>query len=104
MLVSFSVFPLGKGESLSEDVSEIILLVRQSGLQYRLGAMETTVEGDPDSIWSLLRRCHEGMRARSSRVLTQITIDDRQDRLDGMEGKIRSIESRFSGEKGMKKE
>jgi uncharacterized protein (TIGR00106 family) len=96
MLASFSVFPLGKGESLSEDVSEIIKRVKESGLKFRLGAMETTVEGDPDSVWTLLRLCHEGMRVRSSRVLTHIIIDDRQDASDRLEGKIRSVESHFS--------
>ncbi|MDM7925546.1 MAG: MTH1187 family thiamine-binding protein [bacterium] len=104
MLASFYILPLDKGESLSEDVSEIVLLAMQSGLKYRIGAMETTIEGDPDPVWSLLRRCHEGMRARSSRVLTQITIDDRQNALDRMEGKIRSIESHIRDKKGIKKE
>ena len=45
MLASFSVLPVGIGEALSEHVARIIDIIDASGLDYRLGAMETTVEG-----------------------------------------------------------
>jgi uncharacterized protein (TIGR00106 family) len=95
MLTSFSIIPVGKSESLSEDVAEIFRLVSESGVDFKLGAMETTVEGEPDAVWALLRRCHERMRGRSTRVLTHITIDDREGASGRIDGKVASVRSRL---------
>ena len=48
MLASFSVLPFGVGEALSEHVAKIIAIIDESGLDYRLGAMATTVEGSEE--------------------------------------------------------
>ena len=48
MLATFSVLPVGVGEALSEHVARIIDIIDASGLDYRLGAMATTVEGGED--------------------------------------------------------
>jgi len=45
MLVEFSITPIGRGESLSEDVARILDLVDRSGLNYKLTPMGTIVEG-----------------------------------------------------------
>ena len=46
MLASFSIAPVGVGENLSEHVAEIVDIIDKSGLKYKLGAMQTTVEGE----------------------------------------------------------
>ncbi len=92
MLASFSVVPVGAGEELKEYIADIIRLIAASGLEYRLGAMETTVEGEPDKVWDLIRRCHERMRANTSRVFTHIAIDDRKGASGRLTGKVKDIE------------
>jgi len=92
MLASFSVVPVGFGEELKEYVADIVRIITASGLDYRLGAMETTVEGEPDRVWDLIRRCHERMRARMPRVLTHIAIDDRKDAVGRLTGKVKDVE------------
>ena len=52
MLASFSVVPIGVGEELKTQVAEVVGLIRDSGLAYRLGAMQTTVEGEPDAVFA----------------------------------------------------
>ena len=37
MIVGFSIIPLGKGESLSEDVVKAVKIIEESGLKYQLG-------------------------------------------------------------------
>jgi uncharacterized protein (TIGR00106 family) len=92
MLASFSVIPVGAGEELKEYIADIVRIIAASGLEYRLGAMETTVEGDPGEVWDLIRRCHERMRSRTPRVLTHIAIDDRKDAVGRLTGKIKDVE------------
>jgi len=95
MLVSFSVAPFDKGESLSKYVAEVIKLIDNSGLDYRLGAMNTTVEGDANEIFDLLKKCHLKMREYSNRVVTHIAIDDREGAKNRLVGKPESIEKRL---------
>ena len=78
MLAEFSVFPIGKGEGLSQYVSQIIKMIDESGLEYRLNPMGTVVEGEWDQVLDLIKQCHHKMRQLSTRVITNISIDDRE--------------------------
>ncbi len=94
MLVNFSVFPVGAGESLSGQVKEIIEIIDSSGLSYRLGAMGTTVEGEWDEVMSVVKKCHYKLREKNRRVYLVMTVDDREGAESRLEGKIRSIEEK----------
>lgn len=91
MIAVFTVVPHGK-EALSKDVAQVIDMIDRSGVEYQLTSMGTILEGEPDEIWSLIRRCHEKMRTLSRRVSTHITIDDRQDEKGAMQSKVADIE------------
>ncbi len=93
MLASFAVIPLGVGEELKVPVAEIIKLVKAAGLPYRVGAMQTTVEGEPDQVFALIRQCHARMRDLAPRVLTTITIDDRAGAQGRLTGKVADVEA-----------
>jgi len=95
VIAHFTVVPMGK-ESLSEDVARVIDLIDKSGIEYRLTSMGTIIEGEPDVVWSLIRKCHETMRASSRRVVTTITIDDREGKSGAIQSKIDRIEKRLS--------
>ena len=92
MLASFSVLPVGVGEALSEHVARVIAIIEESGLDYRLGAMETTVEGGENEVMNLIMKCHRAARDTAPRVLTSITIDDRAGATGRLTGKIEDIE------------
>lgn len=92
MLASFSVLPVGVGEALSEHVAKIVAIIDESGLDYRLGAMQTTVEGNPEEVMGLIMKCHDAMRAVAPRVLTSMTIDDREGAEGRITGKIADVE------------
>lgn len=95
MIASFSIVPLGEGESVSEQVAACLALVRESGLPHQLTPMATIVEGDLDEVLQLIARCHREARKGSRRVLTRIEIDDREDRRDAMSAKVASVEARL---------
>lgn len=92
MLASFSIVPVGSGEELKEHIAAIMELIDKSGLAYKLGAMQTTVEGDQDQIMTLIMACHNKMRERCARVLTNITIDDREGASKRLTGKVTDVE------------
>jgi uncharacterized protein (TIGR00106 family) len=92
VLASFSVLPVGVGEALSEHVAKIVAIIDESGLDYRLGAMETTVEGNEDEVMALIMKCHDAARLLAPRVLTSIKIDDRDGATGRLTGKIRDVE------------
>ena len=92
MIVEFSLVPIGKGEELGELVAKIVDIVDVSGLSYQLTAMGTLVEGEWDDIMELIKECHFKMRQYSSRVLTLISIDDREKAKSRLKGKVNEVE------------
>lgn len=95
MLVSFSVSPLGKGESVSEFVAPIIDIIEKSGLPNKTNPMGTVVEGSWDEVMELVKKCHDAVLDNSARVITNIKIDDRPGKPNRMEGKIKSVEEKL---------
>jgi len=98
MLAIFSTFPVGKGESLSKDVAEVIRMVEDSGIDCQTTAMGTLLEGDWDTVMDLIKRCHHKLRETSTRVYTKITIDDREGAVGRLKGKVASVEKHLGRE------
>jgi uncharacterized protein (TIGR00106 family) len=98
MIVEFSITPLGKGESLSQDVAMVLDLVDKSGLDYRLTPMGTIIEGEWDEVLALIKRCHEAMLQRANRVSTWIHIDDRKGAKGRIRHKVEAVEKRLGRE------
>lgn len=96
MIVQFSVVPVGTGESLSEFVSHIIKIVKDSGLPYNLTAMGTIVEGEWDDIMALVKECRTKALKETGRVLINMTMDIRPDKpMDRISEKVRSVEKKL---------
>ena len=92
MLASFAVVPIGVGEELKEHIAEVLEIIAGSGLPYKLGAMQTTIEGEPGEVMALIMTCHNHLMERCARVLTHITIDDRRGATGRLEGKVKDVE------------
>jgi len=93
MIAEFSIIPVGKDESLGELVAKIVDVIDTSGLPYKLTAMGTLVEGEWDDIQELIKECHFRMKRFSSRVMTFISIDDREGAKGRLEGKVEDVEN-----------
>ena len=93
MIAGFSIVPIGVGEELKEHIAGLVPILEDSGLPFRMGAMQTTIEGDTDPVMATILACHRHMRTAAARVLTQITIDDRAGATDRLTGKVRDVES-----------
>ncbi len=95
MVVNFSIVPIGKKSSLSVQVAEILRIVSESGINYKLHSMGTILEGDWDEIMRLIKKCHKKILKDSDRVLTTITIDDHKGRTGRITGKVKSVEKKL---------
>lgn len=81
MLAELEIIPIGTTTpSISPLLAEVVKLIDESGLEYRVGSMGTVVEGEWDDVMALAKRCHQVMLKFSDRVMTTIRIDDRKDR------------------------
>ena len=96
-IVAVSISPVGSGASVGEFVSEALRVVdSQDRVRYRLDPMFTTLEGDLDEIFALVRRMQEAVfAAGAERVGTVIKIDDRRDRTVRMEDKVSAVARRL---------
>src|SRR5256885_12154147 len=93
VLLDFSMSPLGKGESVSPYVARCLGVVAASGLDYRLHAMGTTLEGELDEVLGVVRRCFEALQPDCDRVSCSIKIDYRKGPGGRLEGKVRKVQA-----------
>lgn len=94
MLMELIVIPLGRGPSVSGDVADLLKIIDSSGLDYRLTATGTNVEGTWDQLLGVARQCHQKMRKKTSRVVTTIKIDDYAERTGRLSAMVKSVESK----------
>ncbi len=100
-IVAVSISPTigtpDEGVSVSRYVARALEVVRaQQAVRFRLDPMFTTLVGDLDEIFALIRRMQEAVvDAGAVRVGTVLKIDDRRDRTVAMEDKVRSVEEQL---------
>ena len=93
MIAQFSVYPIGEGTSLSRFVKKGVAVIAQSGFNYEVGGMATTVEvPDLDALFALVKKVHaahvdEGAR----RVVIDLKVDDRRDKKATIKSKKGSV-------------
>ncbi|MDH4035335.1 MAG: MTH1187 family thiamine-binding protein, partial [candidate division Zixibacteria bacterium] len=89
MLFNLTMFPTsGRKASISADVARVIDLVDKSGLPYKLSPMSTAIEGDWDSVMTLINKARRMLRRSHDRIYIQITIDDRKGAKSRLTGKV----------------
>jgi uncharacterized protein (TIGR00106 family) len=94
-LLEFSITPLGAGESVGAYVARCIDLIDRSGLDYRLHAMGTVIEGDLPPLLDLLRRCIEAVATDCDRISVSAKIDYRKGHPGALAAKVASVEKRL---------
>ena len=92
VLLDFSLTPLGKGESVSAYVARCLEVVAASGLDYRLHAMGTTLEGELNEVLAVVRRCFEALQADCNRISCSIKIDYRQGPGGRLQSKVQKVQ------------
>jgi uncharacterized protein (TIGR00106 family) len=92
VLIDFSIFPVGKGESVSDYVSKAVKIIKESGLTFKIGPMGTAIEGEWDEVMGVVNRCFEALKKDCRRIYMTIKVDYRMGQSGRMEGKIATVE------------
>ncbi|MEK7817450.1 MAG: MTH1187 family thiamine-binding protein [Actinomycetota bacterium] len=98
VVAEFSIVP-AVGDSLRPYVRAAVSEIEKSGLNYEVGAMGTTLEGELDEVLEAIKKAHRAVLAKGAgRLVTSIKIDERKDGLS-MQGKLAGFrdESHFGG-------
>lgn len=93
-LLDFSIVPLGAGESVSQFVAKALDVIDKSGLDYRLHAMGTEVEGDVDQLLDLLKRTIDAVSADCDRISVSAKIDVHKGSSGALAAKVASVEKK----------
>jgi uncharacterized protein (TIGR00106 family) len=92
-LMEFSMSPLQQGESVSRFVARSLDIIDKSGLDYRLHAMGTIVEGELPQVLSVLQQCFEAMAADCDRITCTAKFDFRRGHKGRLQSKVESVET-----------
>jgi uncharacterized protein (TIGR00106 family) len=98
VIADLCIVPLGVGVSLGRYVAECESILTKAGLNIRLHAYGTNIEGEWDAVVAAIKECHEALHAMGApRISSSIRLGTRTDRDQTMEEKIRSVEEKLLG-------
>ncbi|RBW69978.1 thiamine-binding protein [Bacillus taeanensis] len=76
----FQVMPNGKDVNTDGVIPEMIKVVKESGLNYEIGPMETVVEGDFDEVIRVIKSAQQvGINMGADEVMTTIKVHYKPD-------------------------
>ncbi len=96
VIADLMVVPLGVGISLSKYVAACEKVLEEAGLETRLHAYGTNIEGEWDEVLAAAKRCHEVVHEMGApRVSSVLKLGTRTDRDQKMGDKVRSVEEKM---------
>jgi uncharacterized protein (TIGR00106 family) len=92
VIVDLCVVPLGVGVSVSKYVVLCQQVLEEAGLDHRLHAYGTNIEGGYDQVFAAIKACHEKIHAEGApRISTTIKLGTRIDRDQTLDDKLNSV-------------
>ena len=92
VLADISIIPIGAGDSLSPYIAACQRVFTEAGLEPRLHAFGTNVEGEWAQVMDAVRRCHEVVHGMGApRVTATVKLSTRVDRDQSLAAKIESV-------------
>jgi len=96
VIADLCIVPIGVGVSVSKYVAGCEKILREAGLEPRLHAYGTNVEGEWDEVFAAIKRCHEVVHEMGApRISSSLRFGTRTDRDQRMEDKIRSVKEKL---------
>jgi uncharacterized protein (TIGR00106 family) len=96
VIADISVVPIGVGVSLSKYVAACERVLKSAGLETRLHAYGTNIQGEWDAVFKAIKQCHETVHGMGApRVSTVIKVGTRTDREQGMGDKVASVKAKL---------
>lgn len=96
VIADISVVPIGVGVSLSKYVAACERVLKEAGLEIRLHAYGTNIQGEWDTVFAAIKQCHQVIHEMGApRVSTVIKVGTRTDRDQTMTDKVNSVEAKL---------
>ncbi|MGD0947120.1 MAG: MTH1187 family thiamine-binding protein [Candidatus Binatia bacterium] len=96
VIADLCLVPLGVGVSLSPYIAACERVLKEAGLETRLHAYGTNIEGEWDAVFAAIRRCHDVVHEMGApRISTTLKIGTRTDRVQSMDAKVRSVQEKL---------
>lgn len=95
MIISqLSIAPIGEGISLSKYVKIALNVLKKNNIKFKTNDMGTVIETeDIETLFQAVKQAHEAViNSGAKRVITELKIDDRQDKNVRLGTKIKSVQ------------
>jgi uncharacterized protein (TIGR00106 family) len=97
VIADLCVVPVGVGVSVSEHVAACQRILKEAGLKTQLHAYGTNIEGEWDTVFAAIKRCHEVVHEMGApRISTSLKVGTRIDREQTMADKVSSVEKKMA--------
>ncbi len=98
VIADLCLVPIGVGVSVSTHVAACEKVLREAGLDIKLHAYGTNIEGEWDEVFAAIKRCHEVVHDMGApRISTNMRVGTRIDRTQTMADKVSSVERKLDG-------
>lgn len=96
VIADLCVVPMGVGISVSKYVTACEKVLKDAGLKTKLHAYGTNIEGDWDTVFNAIKRCHEVVHEMGApRITTTLKFGTRIDKSQTMEDKVESVQNQL---------
>ncbi len=95
VVCEISIFPMDKGQSVSEYVARAIKIIKASGLPYELNPMGTCLEGQWEEVMDVVDKCFQALKNDSERIYLTLKADYRKGTSNRLKGKVTSVQEKL---------
>lgn len=95
-LVAVAIAPFGIGDELADEVSEVVRVIRASGLPHKTTSMFTEIEGEWDDVMQVVKDATFVLAERGIRTEVVFKADIRPGYTNTMESKVAKVEERLA--------
>lgn len=90
-LIAVAIAPFGIGDELSREVTEVIRVIRKSGLPNRTNSMFTEIEGEWDEVMRVVKDAVTVLADKGIRTEVVLKADIRPGFTDMLEAKVERV-------------
>ena len=100
VIADICIVPIGVGVSVSKYIAVCEKIFKTAGLNPKLHAYGTNIEGEWDDVFAAVKLCHEAVHKMGSpRISTSMRFGTRTDREQTMQDKLDSVTEKMGKNK-----
>ena len=97
VIADICIVPVGIGVSVSKYIANCERVLDNAGLNPKLHAYGTNIEGEWDDVFAAIKRCHEEVHKMGSpRITSTLRFGTRVDREQTMDEKVQSVQDKLA--------